>query len=212
MDNYIFGKNSVEFVTVGVEFCAFMERTTEMTQEEFTSTCVKLLPLLYLKGTLLPEGEEDSEYFDTPEQFVTEEYYEFLRRNIEHILGDKDAYLQVQSSDMQYSDLPIAASVAEDLADLYQVIKDCVSAYRTENEECMRAALTICREDFKTYWGAKLLSALGPLHRICFDTESDDIYECECGHHHHHTHDEENFYQHRQSDWYADEEDADRWL
>mgnify|MGYP001100135285 len=46
MDKYIYAKNSVEFVTVGVEFCAFLERVQELTQEEFASTSIKLLPLL----------------------------------------------------------------------------------------------------------------------------------------------------------------------
>lgn len=29
MDNYIFSKNTIEFVTVGVEFCALMEKVQE---------------------------------------------------------------------------------------------------------------------------------------------------------------------------------------
>ena len=211
MDEYIYSKNSVEFVTVGVEYCAFMERVSGMIQEEFAGTAVKLLPLLYLKATLLPDsGEED--YYDMAERFVSEENYEYLRRNIEHILGEKDAYLLVQSDDMQYSDLPLAASVAEDLADIYQAVKDCVSAYRTENEESMRAALAVCRQDFVAYWGMKLLNALGALHRICFSTECEDEFECECGHRHHHGHNDDNFYNRRQSAWYDDEEDADRWV
>ncbi len=207
MDNYIYAKNSVEFVTVGVEFCAFIERTAEMSDDEFTSTATKLLPLLYLKATLLPENEE-IDYYETPERFVTEEYYELLRCNIEHILGEKDAYLLAPDANNQYNDLPIAASIAEDIADIYQIIKDFVSAYRTENEESMRTALSICRDEFKSYWGSKLIHALGALHRINFEIDTDDVYECE----HHYSHTDENFYQRRQSDWYSDEEDADRWL
>lgn len=208
MDEYIYAKNSVEFITVGVEFCAFAERVQDTTAEEFTSTAVKLLPLLYLKATLLPESDED-DYSDIPERFVSEEAYEYLRRNIEYILGEKDAYLLIQNDDTAYNDQPFAASIAEDLADVYQAVKDCVSAYRTENEDSMRTALSTCREDFIAYWGAKLLNALGALHRICFATECEDEYECE---HHHHHYEEENFYQRRQSAWQDDDEDADRWL
>ena len=103
------------------------------------------------------------------------------------------------------------------MADLYQAVKDCISAYRTENEDTMRAALTECREEFASYWGSKLLNALAALHRIYYNTSDllDDGYECECGHHHGHDHhhdEDENFYQKRQSAWSDDDEDADRWL
>ena len=113
MDKYIYAKNSVEFVTVGVEFCAFLERVQELTQEEFASTSIKLLPLLYLKATLLPIDDENS-----PEHFVTEDDYEFLRENIGRLMGENDAYLVVQSDEMKYSDLPLGASIAEDMADI----------------------------------------------------------------------------------------------
>ena len=68
MDKYIYAKNSVEFVTVGVEFCAFLERVQELTQEEFASTSIKLLPLLYLKATLLPIDDENEDYLDSPDR------------------------------------------------------------------------------------------------------------------------------------------------
>ena len=217
MDKYIYAKNSVEFVTVGVEFCAFLERVEQLTQEEFASTAIKLLPLLYLKATLLPIDEENEDYLDAPEHFVTEDEYDYLRGDIERLMGENDAYLVVQSDDMKYSDLPLGASIAEDMADLYQAVKDCISAYRTENEDTMRAALTECREEFASYWGSKLLNALAALHRIYYNTSDllDDEYECECGHHHGHDHhhdENENFYQKTQSAWSDDDEDADRWL
>ena len=216
MDKYIYAKNSVEFVTVGVEFCAFLERIESLTQEEFASTAIKLLPLLYLKATLLPIDEENEDFLESPEHFVSEDEYEYLRGDIERLLGENDAYLVVQSGEMKYSDLPLGGSIAEDMADIYQAVKDCIAAYRTENEDTMRVALTECREEFSSYWGSKLLNALAALHRIYYNTSDilDDGYECECGHHHPHTHGDEegNFYQKRQSAWLDDEEDADRWL
>lgn len=216
MDKYIYAKNSVEFVTVGVEFCAFLERVESLNQEEFVSTAIKLLPLLYLKATLLPIDEENEDFLESPEQFVSEEEYEYLRSDIERLLGENDAYLVVQSDDMKYSDLPLGASIAEDMADIYQAVKDCIAAYRTENEDTMQVALTECREEFSSYWGSKLLNALAALHRIYYNTSDilGDDYECECDHHHPHHHNEEegNFYQKRQSAWLDDEEDADRWL
>ena len=91
--------------------------------------------MLYLKATLLPIDDENEDYLDSPEHFVTEDDYEFLRENIGRLMGENDAYLVVQSDEMKYSDLPLGASIAEDMADIYQAVKDCIAAYRTENED-----------------------------------------------------------------------------
>ena len=54
----IYDKNTVEFVTVAAEFCGFLERTGEMKRRSFVDKALKLLPLLYLKASLLPEYAE----------------------------------------------------------------------------------------------------------------------------------------------------------
>ena len=130
MDNYIFSKNTIEFVTVGVEFCALMEKVQESEKCEFIDTTVKILPLLYLKAILLPDSNEENEEYDINiEHFVTEEIYEYIRNSIEQILGEQDSYLEVFHADMQYSESPIIAYISEDLTDIYQDIKDFISVY-----------------------------------------------------------------------------------
>ena len=53
----IFDKNTVEFVTVAAEYCGFLERARDMKRYDFVDTALKILPLLYLKATLLPPCE-----------------------------------------------------------------------------------------------------------------------------------------------------------
>ena len=80
----IFDKNTVEFVTVAAEYCGFLERTRAMKRSVFVDTALKILPLLYLKTTLLPPCEPIGE--DDPETFVTEEDYELIRRAVAEVL------------------------------------------------------------------------------------------------------------------------------
>ena len=94
----------IEFVTVAVQYCAFLEQAESKGREEFVDTILKVLPLLYLKGALLPKYELFSE--EEPEDFVTEENYEIIRNNIAFVLGDKDDYLDVFMEDMKYSETP----------------------------------------------------------------------------------------------------------
>lgn len=175
MDNYIYGKNSVEFVTVALEFCSFIERANEVEQSEFLAKINKLLPLLYLKVSLI---EYQPDYVDVPEQFVTEEDYNMVRTSLEGIIADKDTFLEVFVEDMKYSDTPISASISEELADIYQPLKDFLSVYSIGNEDTSRAALTICIEEFRQYWGQKVVNVMRPLHAICY-AESDEFNENE---------------------------------
>ena len=118
----IFDRNVVEFVTVAAEFCKFLEQAETMKRDIFVDTSLKILPLLYLKAAMLPETEIIGD--DAPESYVTEETYEVLRINLAGILAEKDDYLDVFIQDMVYSDQPIKKNISEDLADIYQAIKD----------------------------------------------------------------------------------------
>ena len=101
----IFDRNVVEFVTVAAEFCKFLEQTETMKRSVFVDTSLKILPLLYLKASMLPKCETIGD--EALETFVTEETYEILRMNLAGILAEKDDYLDVFVSDMKYSDQPI---------------------------------------------------------------------------------------------------------
>ena len=120
----VFDKNTVEFVTVAVEYCGFIERSGEMTRHNFVDTILKILPLLYLKASMLPKCEQLG--MSAPESFVTEEDYEVVRMTVAGILRDKDDYLDVFIEDMRYSEMPIRKTISEDLADIYQDIKNFV--------------------------------------------------------------------------------------
>ena len=172
MDERIYSKNIIEFVTVSAEYCAFIERTPELEKEEFVDKIIKILPLLYLKATLLsPEEPEEESY---PEKFVTENIYESIRIGIESLLGEEDSYLEVFQTDMKYSEEPLAASISEGLADIYQDLKDFISVYRLGNEPQMLEALYVCYENFVSYWGQQLVNVLRALHGIKYSPDSDE--------------------------------------
>lgn len=168
----IYARGTVEFTTVAAEFCAFLERSEGMKRQVFVDTLLKVLPLLYLKALLLPEAERQSD--DEPETFVGETDYEVLRLTMADVMGEKDDYLEVFMPDMQYSDTPIRASVAEGLADIYQDVKDFVSVYRLGFDATMHEALVRCREHFESYWGQKLVNTLRALHDVRYNSNPDE--------------------------------------
>lgn len=169
----IFDRNVVEFVTVAAEFCKFLEQAEGMKRATFVDTSLKILPLLYLKASMMPKCEMMGE--DMPENFVTEETYEIVRMNLASILGEKDDYLDVFVSDMKYSDQPITKYISEDLADIYQDIKDFIFVFQLGLNETMNDALAICQENFALYWGQKLVNTLRALHDVKYaQADSED--------------------------------------
>lgn len=171
--NPIYDRNTLEFVTVALEFCTFVEAAGQSGLPEFADKAIKLLPLLYLKATLLPEVEEDEN--SDPELIVTEEMYESVRNRIAALLGEKDSYLETFHPDMQYSDTPIAAFISENLADVYQDSGNFISLFRQGNEEVMLEAIALCRTNFREFWGQQLLNALKALHAVRYSSEEESI-------------------------------------
>lgn len=174
----IYDKNTVEFVTVAAEFCGFLERTGEMKCGSFVDKALKLLPLLYLKASLLPEYAERMDEFE-PETFVTEGDYERVRAGVAALMGSHDDYLDVFLDDMAYSDTPICQTISESLADIYQPVKDFICVYQLGLARTMNDALVICRENFAEFWGQRLLNAMRALHDVKYtvrpmDEEADE--------------------------------------
>ena len=53
MDERIYSKNIIEFVTVSAEYCAFIERVPELEKEEFLDKIIKILPFIAIASALL---------------------------------------------------------------------------------------------------------------------------------------------------------------
>ena len=173
----IFSRDVVEFVTVAAELCAYLERAESAKQSSFVDTTLKILPLLYLKASLLPECEMVGD--EAPETYVTEEIYELMRMNVAYVLREKDDYLEVFLPEMAYSDTPIKKCISEDLADIYQDLKDFIFVFQLGYNETMHDSLAICKEHFALYWGQKLVNTLRALHDVKYNADNKDEAEDE---------------------------------
>lgn len=167
----VYGRDVMELVTVAVEYCAFLEQAEGKTRMSFVDTLMKLLPLLYLKAALLPKYEIlDGEYL--PEDYVSEDNYNIVRANINIIMGEKDDYLDVFMEDMKYSESPILATVSENLADIYQELKNFALNYKNAiNDSQMMDALAAVKEEFQFSWGQKLVNVQRALHEVRYSEE-----------------------------------------
>ncbi len=170
----IYSKNAIEFATVATEICLFLENANRFEKCDFISRAIKFLPLLYLKTTMTEAVENTMN--DELENFVTEHNYEHIRQNIATLLGYSDRYLEIFTPDMQLSETGIAADISENLADIYQDLKDFLLRYQIGEEEIMNAALWQCLDTFRHCWGQKLLGCLRALHSVFYgEDDADEI-------------------------------------
>lgn len=171
----VYASETIEFVTVAVEYCVFLENFKEITLDNFIDRLTKLLPLLYLKAQLVPDmADEDLGEVETP---VTEDDYNYILFRTTSLIGAYNDYLEVFVQDMQYSDEPILAHIAENLADIYQDLRNFVAVYEKGVEEEMYQALFVCKDNFKLYWGQTLVNVLRPLHSVRYQDKLDSIMD-----------------------------------
>lgn len=161
----------IDFVTVSVEFCSFLEKMDVTSRREWANTMLRILPLLYVKATLLPTVEVLND--EASEVFVSEQDYMLILNHVASILGEDDVYLDVFVEDMKYSDRPISSFVSENIADIYQDIRNFISVYQHGLEEAMIYALKDITENFRLYWGQKLVNVLRQLHTLVYKPDDD---------------------------------------
>ncbi|MFA9390491.1 MAG: DUF5063 domain-containing protein [Prolixibacteraceae bacterium] len=176
LNDLVYSKNVIEFVTVANEYCSFVENSLNYSRFDFINKAHMMFPLLYLKACLLPEIDEETA--ETPEKYVNEVDYNFLLNKISGKLGRYDAYQEVFDEAIQFSETAIEANVSENICDIYQDLKDFLMVYRIGTIEIMSDALWECKNNFNTFWGQKLVNGLRALHAIRygeFDVEEDAV-------------------------------------
>ncbi|GHU65952.1 DUF5063 domain-containing protein [Bacteroidia bacterium] len=164
MEEVALSKYSEDFVRIILEFCVLAEKTRESEKTVFVGNMVKVLPLLYLKASILPPITED---FDSElNTKVTEDMYNRIQESVAGLLGEDDLYLETFHPDIRFSDSPVAVKISEDLADIYQDLGNFIGIYKNGQKETMNDSLALCIKNFKSYWGQKLVNALRALHYI----------------------------------------------
>lgn len=162
----IYQKTVLEMLAVAYDYCTYMEKADTHSRFEIASYLVKVLPLLYVKGELLPEVEP--EYPEANERYVTEEEWESLFNTLRNKFERDDIYYAFDPAAYGWGEA-IKVSLAEHLSDIYQDMKDFVLLYQKNSRAAKENAVAEIRRLFLTHWGPRAASALPALHYIAHD-------------------------------------------
>ncbi len=165
----VYSKPVLEFTTVANEVCKFLENPTSTEVASLLSTLQKVLPFLYMKATLLPQTE--LLFDDGNEKFVTEEDWQSIHSRLLSIVGKYDSYLELMDEEAETDEAKVC-SISENLADIYQDLKDYSSLFQIGAEEVMNDALWEVKYNFQRYWGIKVLSTMNTIHKLLANPES----------------------------------------
>ncbi len=164
-DEMIYSKNVLEMITVANEYCMFIEEIEKYKKEFILNYFQKICPLLYLKGSLLPVVEVHDE--DANERYVTEEQWEFIFNSVKNLLKQDDEYWYTSTG--HKNDLePQKGSIAENLSDIYQDMKDFVLLYQKNSRAAKENAVYECKKLFEIHWGSIIIQVQKTLHQLLY--------------------------------------------
>lgn len=159
--------NTVAFIGLASEYCAALEKAAESERNEFVANMLRLLPRLYITISAHQPSttEPDSEVIGS---YVDEVQYNQICSTVAALMAEEDSYLETFEEDMKYSDTPIAASVSESLADIYQDLCNFVVTVRESEGILAAEAMDELLENFKLYWSKTLCNVMRPLNALYY--------------------------------------------
>ena len=164
--------NMLTFIGLANEYCVALSNTYEAEKDEFVAEMLRLLPRIYISmcDVNVEQPMFEDNFYSGSASYVDEDYYESIRRGVESIMGEDDTFLETFEEDMKYSDTPIASSVAECLADIFQDLFNFVSLVKESEGEQTQEALAECKENFESYWAQTLCNVMRALNHIRFSS------------------------------------------
>lgn len=164
--------NSLSFIALTNEYCQVLENADNVTRDDFLASMLKILPRIYIIANDLEDNFAIGNYDIEP--YLTEDVYTQVQNSLLRLLAEEDVYLEVFVEDMKYSDTPIAASISENLADLYQVFYNFIATLKDAPTDAQFELIGECKHDFHDYWGQILCNVLRAIHSVkCTPATSD---------------------------------------
>ena len=169
--------NQLTIIALAVEYCQVVEQARQAdSRHEFVVRIQRLLTRIYTAvfDLSLNDTEHSPEYIDDSfAPTLDEAAYDQAREAMATLMAEEDIYLETFVEDMRYSDTPIAQSLSENLADLYQEFFDFAHAAEMADVETQHALLSMLCESFRQRWGQTLCNSARALHAITFSDNND---------------------------------------
>ncbi|MCM1310532.1 MAG: DUF5063 domain-containing protein [Bacteroides sp.] len=174
MDKQKLSNNALAVMALASEYCRAMELAASTERRDFIDKMIHLLPRIYMAVTDIPAAEFEEPDYAFGAAHLDESYYDQVSRSVAELLGADDTYLETFHQDMKYSESPVAATISEGLADIFQVMYNFIEDVRDANFEIISEHLSALRCDFSEYWSQILCNVMRPLNELYQTRLSED--------------------------------------
>jgi len=169
----VYAKTVIEMLTVANEYCLFVEKIADYSRDFICGYLQKVLPLMYIKGALLPEVEVSDP--DLNERFFTQEEWEAAFHSIRPAFqSDDEFWYLVVAVEKDYN--TARGSIAEFMTDIYADLKDFLALYQKNSIAAKENAVSECRKLFLENWGGKTLNLHKAIHDLIMKSLEKDDY------------------------------------
>lgn len=170
---------ALSLAALSIEYCKVVATAETSAPRDFLREVLRYLPRFYVTmSDLKPYGDDEeetssAEYMATDAVYSTveEEQYDAVRLIMTRLLGENDMYLDTAVDDMRYSDTPVAVSLAEKLADIFQNMADIAASIGQATPEMIPDILADVRYRFATYLSDTICSALRASNYIYYNAD-----------------------------------------
>jgi hypothetical protein len=164
MDNedILKSRNVLEMLTVANDFCIFTESVSDNNKLQIFDYYQKVLPLLYVKGALVPDIEVSDHAAN--ERFITEQQWQDVYKNIQEKLGKDDAYWTLDNMHEATEQ-----SIADNISDIYQDMKDFLILFQQPKMAAKENAVNEIKKLFESHWGIRCTKATDAIHQKKYD-------------------------------------------
>ena len=164
-EKIVYSDEVIAFTALAGEYCNLIDRVAAYSQRDFINHQLRLLALIYVKTLSQPDVEPiDPEMV---EKTVTQEEWDEVHNAVAAKLAKFDRYSEVYD--------PLAGddamtSLSEGFADIFQDLKDFLSLMQMGSPEMMNDAIWECVNNFKNYWGQRLVNIVRVLHHLIYSS------------------------------------------
>lgn len=158
---------------LAAEYCRVVEDAAETAPQTFLHEVLRYLPRLYITIADMTDGVTASDN-GMIYPALDETSYESARASMAALLGEYDTYLDTQVDDMMYSDTPVAVSLSERLADIYQAMYDLADNLRQVPDAAAGELMENLADNFETYLSDTLSDALRAANRLYYSRHLDN--------------------------------------
>ena len=152
--------NSLAFIAMTNEYCHEIENVFDYDKDSFVAQMLKLLPRIYISASDLDCIAGFSDYYI--DSYLEEDAYNQARSYVAQLMAEDDLYL----------DTPIAASISENLADLYQEFFNFIASIKDAPTDVQQEMIGICKDNFNNYWSQTVCNTLKALNKIFYNPDN----------------------------------------